>query len=487
MNIARVVHTVGSFLALLALPLLVPAAVAWGYGELREAFCFLEAGLAALVIGGILRALTRNADRTVYRREGLLIVVGCWLAAGFLGAVPYVLVGVAPTIPDALFESMSGFTTTGSTVLTELDTYGHGIMIWRSLTQWLGGMGIIVLFVAVLPALGVSGRLLYEFEVPGVEKDDLKPRIRETASLLWKIYLTLSAAHFLALLACGMNLFDTFIHTLSTIASGGFSPYADSIRHFHSVPLELVTTLFMFLAGVNFTLFYQAKRRGFGVFWRDLEFRCYLLGVLGVALTCFTVLAFSGAGSADGPGLGQTAVDSLFTTISIGTTTGYATADYDRWPEFLRFLLVVFMFVGGSSGSTAGGFKVFRILVLFRVIQHELRRFVRPKRVRTLLIDGQKVPDELVRNTLVFFVVAIMLTFFLALVVCALGHDMETSLASVMATLYNIGPGLGSVGPAQDFSALHPVAKVILSFAMLLGRLEVFTALAILQPSLYKD
>lgn len=489
MNNRRILLTLGNFTVFISLMLVVPAGVALAYGEHDTLAAFGVPVVLGLAMGLAGRLLGREAPPTVYRREGLLIVTGCWLIAAGLGAVPYLVSGMIPRVEEALFESMSGFTTTGSTILDNLDHRPRGLLFWRSMTHWLGGMGIVVLFVAVLPALRVGGKVLYQFEVPGVEQDPLKPRIRETAGVLWKLYLLLSILEALLLFLAGLDPFDAVTHTFGTVATGGFSTHDLSIGHYAatgSVPVpaavDLIVIAFMFLAGVNFALYFRASRQGPRVLLRDPEFRTYA-GILGGAGLLVTLVLLVTGSYGD---FGSAALKGFFQVVSVGTTTGYVTADFDGWPEMLRLFLVFLMFVGGCAGSTGGGMKVFRVMLVLRFIAHEVRRFVRPRRVQSLMIGGRQVPAEVVQNTLAFFALAIMVFLVSSLLMTALGLDLATGVTCVTATLWNIGPGLEAVGPSQDFTAVPPAGKAFLTALMLLGRLELFTALVILAPSFYR-
>lgn len=488
MNYGRVAHILGTFCVFISLMLVVPLLVAYFHGETDAYRAFGIPIVIGLVLGLFLRRVFKNASRNLYRREGLLIVTGCWLVAAILGAVPFAVSGMIPNLEDSFFESMSGFTTTGSTILRDIDAHrlsDRGLMFWRSMTHWLGGMGIVVLFVAVLPALGVGGRLLYQFEAPGVETDDLKPRIRETAVALWKIYLLMTVAEASLLMVAGLDLYDAVVHTFGTVATGGFSTYGNSIKDFDSAAVEIIITVFMFLAGVNFTLYFRARRDGLRHFLKDPEFKTYV-GILLVMIVITVVMLLSRGDYDHG---GRATLDAAFTVVAVGTTTGYGTADFETWPTALRIMLVMLMFVGGSAGSTAGGMKVFRIMLVVKYVGHEFRRFIRPHRVRTTLVGGHEVSDEVMRNVLAFFAVSILLFAGSTVALSVMDPDieMETATTSVVATLWNIGPGLGAVGPTDNFAGLPGPGKILLTFLMLFGRLEVFTAMVIFMPALYQD
>jgi len=491
MNYKRVIFTLGTFAIFISAMLVFPVMWALWYGEYQTIPAF-GVGIGVGVLGGFaIRRIFRDASRVLYRREGVVIVTGSWLIATFIGAIPFLVSGAIPEVEDAVFETMSGFTTTGSTILTHISDMPRGLLFWRSMTHWLGGMGIIVLFVAVLPALGVGARLLYQFEVPGVEQDELRPRIRETAGLLWKIYLIMTGVETLLLMAVGMDLFDALTHSFGTVATGGFSTHEASVGYFSTpeagiaVPalVDIIIIFFMFLAGVNFTLYWRATKQGFRVFLKDLEFRTYLTVLLLASLFVTVMLLLQGnEGSA-----GSAALNGTFQVVSIGTTTGYGTADFDRWPHVVRLFLVFLMFMGGCAGSTGGGMKVFRLMLILRFVGHEIRRFIRPHRVKSMMIGSHPLPDDVIRNTLGFFALAIVVWAIASLIMTAMGLDIVSAVTSVTACLWNIGPGLEAVGPTQNFAEIPVLGKWLLTLLMLLGRLELFTALVLLVPALYRD
>lgn len=486
MNYARILHIFGTFVMFVSVLLVVPLACSLVHGETDAIPAFLVPACLGWIAGFVLHRRFRSAPRALYRREGLLIVSTCWIGATLVGALPFVISGMIPNYVDACFETMSGLTTTGSTILSGIDELNEGfrgMLFWRAMTHWLGGMGIVLLFVAILPALGVGGRLLYQFEVPGVEQDDLKPRIRETAILLWKIYLALTVLEVLCLLGCGLSLYDSIVHTLATVATGGFSNYDASVKHFDSAAVDVVITVFMFLAGVNFTLYFRARRGDYRVFFTDPEFRAYLGLVLGATLLVGVVLLVDGTYD----GVGEAARYSAFQVLAVQTTTGFATADFDAWPNLLRMLFVCLMFIGGSAGSTAGGMKVLRFYLIVKYVGYELRRFIRPHRVSALTVGGHTVPQEVVRNTMAFFALVMLIFVGSSLVMSTMTEDLGTATSSVAATLWNIGPGLNAVGPTENFAHLPAHGKILLTVLMLFGRLEIFTAVAIFMPALYRD
>jgi trk system potassium uptake protein TrkH len=479
MNIALTLRTLGALLLFLAVALLVPLACALICGDGTSGAFLLSAAICAACGAGLYRGCRSKGDLTV--REGFAIVSFGWLAFALFGALPYVISGGIPSYVDAFFEAMSGFTTTGSTILTDIEALPPSLLFWRSFTQWLGGMGIIVLSLAILPMLGVGGMQLFRAEVPGPTADRLTPRIQDTAKLLWGVYALLSAIETGLLMAGGMNFFDALNHTFTTMATGGFSTRNASVAAYHSAYIDWVITLFMFLAGVNFTLHYLALRGRLGDYWRNEEFRFYLWLTLGatVLLTLFNLA---------GPyaGFGDSLRYSAFQVVSIMTTTGYATADYELWQVFCQYLLVACMFIGGCAGSTGGGMKVARVLLLFKHAHVQLYRLIHPRAVRLVKLGERPVDKEVMQSILGFFALYMGIFVMASLVMAALGMDLVSAGSAVITALGNVGPGLGTVGPVQHFAHVPVVGKLVLALCMLLGRLELFTVLVLFIPSFWR-
>ena len=376
---------------------------------------------------------------------------------------------------------MSGFTTTGSTILTDIEAMPASLLLWRSMTQWFGGMGIIVLSLAILPMLGVGGMQLFKAEVPGPTADRLKPRIQDTAKLLWGVYFLLTTIEVLLLMAGNMSLFDAVNHAFTTMATGGFSTRNASLAAFDSAYIDGVVTLFMFLAGVNFSLHYLGLRGRFVDYVRNEEFRFYLaLAVSGIAL----IMLFN-AGSAY-PSFWDNLRYTAFQLVSILTTTGFGTADYELWPVLCQYLLVIAMFVGGCAGSTGGGIKVARMLLLAKHAQVQLFRLIHPRAVRLVKLGERAVDKEVMQSILGFFALYMAVFVLASFIMAATGMDLVSAGGSVIATLSNIGPGLGSVGPIDNFAHVPAVGKVTLALCMLLGRLELFTVLVLVFPTFWR-
>ncbi len=465
--------------AAMLLPLLV--SVFAGGSDWRVLATVLAAGTGL----GALAAWAFRGAAEMQIREGFVIVTLGWLAATFVGCLPFYLSGAIPTFTDAFFESMSGFTTTGATILTDIEALPRGLALWRCQIQWLGGMGIVVLSLAILPILGVGGMQLFQAEAPGPSPDRLTPRIKETAQLLWGVYCIISVAEILALLACGMDLYDALCHTFTTMATGGFSPRADSVGAFDSARIDGVITFFMFAAGVNFSLHFLAVRgrftRGIRCYWRDAEFRTYLAVTLGA--TAVVMLS-------NWRHVGYEFLENLrfssFQVVSILTTTGFGTADYEQWSYLAHFVLLTLMFIGGCAGSTGGGMKNVRLLLLSKHAWQELRKLLHPRAVYVVRFNRQPVGPDILTNILGFFLLLMMVTVASTMVMTALGLDLVTAFGSVAATLNNVGPGLGLVGPTDNFGHIPALGKWVLVLCMLLGRLELYTVLVLLTPELWR-
>lgn len=478
MRILVVVHTTGAFLRFFSLTLLVPFAIALLYGERRDALAFAGSAVASAVVGYVMTRARRQRTDDLRRVEGLAIVAGSWMLLSWSAALPYIAAGLGPI--DAMFESMSGLTTTGATVFRDFGDYGHGIFFWRSMTQWFGGMGVIALFVAVLPRLGIGGRQLFFAEAPGPTDEKLTPQIRKTAAALWTVYAGLTLAEFVALIATGMPAFDSACHAMTTLAAGGFSPHPLSIGGYENPAAEWVIITFMFLAGANFALHYRTLRGEVSVFPRDEEFRAYA-GIFVLSAVLLVVFLRT-----DVPDLGDAIRSAAFQAISILTTTGYASADFQLWNEQSKMVLLVLMFIGGCAGSAAGGPKVVRQVLIARYTLLELRRTLHPRGVLPVKLGGRVVPDEIMRAVLVFFLFYLLVFACCTVIVSALGADLITAITASIACLGNIGPGLNAVGPMANFADLHDVSKVTLTAAMWIGRLEVVTVLALLRPEVWR-
>jgi len=476
-SLRAVAKVLGFLLLVTAACLLVPALVAALYGEPEWRQFLISAAIGAGV-GGLALGLLRDAPG-LRVREGFAVVALGWFVVGLLGAMPFWLSGQIPSFTDAVFESISGFSTTGASILTDIESRSHGILFWRAMTHWLGGMGIVLLALAILPLLGVGGMQLYRAEVPGPVAERLTPRIRETAKLLWGVYVLLTVLEVGALLLAGMGFFDAVCHSFATMATGGFSNHNASVGGYASPAVEWIIIAFMFLAGVNFSLHYMAltgRWRGYG---RDEEFRFYVVIVLlSTALITAVLLGVRAY-----PDAGTTVRHALFQVVAITTTTGFGTADYLLWPPFTHALLLVLMAVGGCAGSTGGGIKVMRVLILLKHAKLELRKMLHPRGVFTVWFNNRPLSPGLQTNVLGFFLLFVMVYIAGVLILTLGGRDLLTSVGATAASLGNIGPGLGLVGPAGNYSFLLGWEKWLLLMLMIIGRLELFTVLVLFLPS----
>lgn len=474
-----VARLLGKLLGVYALFMVIPllCAIIW-----REPVysSFLGSVVATGALGALLYYFGEHPGR-IGIREGFLIVAGAWVLSSLLGALPYWLSGWVPSYLDALFETVSGLTTTGASIIPDVEILPRSLLLWRSLTHWLGGMGIIVLFLVFLTNVGADAVNLFRAESPGPTVDRVLPRIRTMALTLWRMYVGFTAVQIVLLFIAGMDLFDAVNHAFATMATGGFSTKNSSIKYYDSLPIELIITFFMFLAGGNFGLYYLAWRKGLGRLAQDSEFRLYLTIVTAATLGIAAILYFN-AGIHPGSGLR----DALFTVVSIMTTTGFATADFDQWPPVVKMLLLILMFIGGCAGSTAGGIKVVRLIILLKDAVGSLLRAVHPKVVRALKIDKKPVEAEVLHMVLQFFFLYMLIYFASAALVAATGLDPFEAMGAVAATLGNVGPGFGVVGPTTTYADVHPFAKAVLTANMLIGRLELFTLLVLLHPEFWQ-
>ena len=482
MNKQIIFFILGRLLIIEGAFLLISAIVAFFYGE-QSYISFLQVAFLSSFIGGTSWFLTRNVSRSLGKKEGYIVVSFVWIIFSFFGALPFVLSGAIPNFADAYFETMSGFTTTGSSILdaNQIDTLGFGLHFWRSITQWIGGMGIIVMALAIFPLLGIGGMQLFGAEVPGPTKDKLHPRIKQTAKSLWGIYILFTLAEAIMLYFGGMTAFDAICHSFTTMATGGYSTKGASIAYYDSSYIHYVIIFFMFLAGVNFTLSYYALKLKISKVFQNEEFKFYLTFVFGFSFIVALFLIFY-----QHEGIAISIRDSLFQVISIVTTTGFATVDYTTWAGFIIVIIFILMFIGGSAGSTAGGIKVVRILIVLKNIYFELRRTIHPHAIIPVRYNKLPVNQHVVNNILAFITIYMMTFIVSTIFISSFGYNLDTSMGAVAATLGNIGPGIGAVGPSSNFGAFPDIAKWFFSFIMLLGRLELFTILVLFSKSFWK-
>lgn len=472
----------------------VSAMVSWGYAD-GATQGILLAGLVTLAIGGLLMVTTRRHNKELKKREGYLIVTFGWLFMSLTGALPYVFSGAIPSFTNAFFETISGYTTTGATILQDIEVMPEGILIWRSITHWIGGMGIIVLAIAILPLLGIGGMQLFAAEAPGPGGDKLHPRITDTAKRLWLIYVGYTVAETILLSVAGMSVFDAINHSLSTLSTGGFSTKNASIAHWNNTPLiQYIIMLFMFLAGTNFVLSYFAFKRRFSRIFQDEEFKLYLSFIVGLTLIAAVIIYFqvdwTASTVAHPQVLGEAEASgrhALFQVLAIVTTTGFVSADFTAWTPFLTIFFFGLMFLGGSAGSTAGGIKIVRHLIMIKNGIIEFKRTLHPNAILPVRYNKKAVQQPIVFNILAFFILY-MLSFIVGTLVFSwLGLDFKTSLGAAASSLGNVGPAIGNLGPVDNYAALPLLAKWWASFLMLIGRLELFTVLILFTPYFWKN
>lgn len=437
--------------------------------------------MAITSLSGLLLWKFFSPKEPIGHKEGFAIATLGWILAAGFGALPFLFAGTFPSFIDAYFESMSGFTTTGATVLTSIEGNPYAILFWRNFIQWLGGMGIIVLVVAILPALGAGGMQLFKSEVPGPEPDRLKPRIKETAKLLWAVYILFSVLQVAFLYFTGMTLFDALTHMFGTMPTGGFTPRNLSIGAYDNPIFENIIIVFMFIAGANFVLHYKVLHGNPKSLFKDSEFLFYsgviLFSILAIAIelrfyiynSIFTALRYAS-----------------FQVVSIATTTGFVTTDYDTWPAFSKSVLLILMFIGGSAGSTGGAIKNIRILLLLKQAYREFRKLIHPQAVTPIRLGDKVVSENVMRNITGFFFLYIFIFVISSLIMAILGLDAFSAMASVAATLGNVGPGLVLVGPTQTYAFIPPLGKIVLILCMLLGRLEIYTVLILVVPEFWR-
>lgn len=484
MQLTVIQRILGLLLMVFSLSMLPPAAVGLIYGEPQASIMAFIDGFALVLGAGLLLWLpVRRVRKELRLRDGFVVVVMFWTVLGLVGALPLYL-SPSPNISltDAVFESISGLTTTGATVIVGLDTLPKAVLFYRQQLQWMGGMGIIVLAVAILPMLGVGGMQLYRAETPGPIKDNkLTPRITETAKALWYIYLGLTAACALGYWAAGMDAFDAIAHSFSTVAIGGFSTHDASMGHFASPLIEAVAVVFMLLAGANFALHFMAWRgMSLQPYRQDAEFRTYLLMLAVVAAITVTYLSLT----AHVGGLAAAIHHGIFQTVSIGTTTGFTTSEYHNWPGFLPVMLLFLSFIGGCAGSTGGGIKVIRFLLLYKQGVREIQRLVHPNAQIAVKVGRKALPERVIEAVWGFFAAYVAVFALFTLTLMASGLDQVTAFSAVAATLNNLGPGLGAVG--ENYAGLGTFAKWVLCLSMVLGRLEIFTLLILFTPAFWR-
>ena len=482
MNKRAVFHLVAYMTLFIGLSITACAAVSLWCGDSREVQkAFMLAGGITLAVSMLTGILTRG-DINLGRRDGFGVVTIGWISAALFGALPYIFSGVIPHPVSALFETVSGFTTTGSSVLGTLENLPRGILFWRALTHWLGGMGVLVLCVAILPFLGVGGMQIYRAEMPGPFKDRLTPQITTTAKLLWAVYLVLTLAEVLLLTFIGkMCWFDSICHTFATVATGGFSTHTASVAYYDSAAVDVIVMIFMFLSGINFSLHHYALTGRPDRYFKDPECRAYFLFLAGCGVFMTFNIWSSGYGT-----FTRCLRDAFFTGTSMLTTTGFCTADFDRWPDASRLLLMLMMFAGACSGSTAGGMKIVRVMVVFKKVIRETKLFMRPSAAIQIKIGKKPIDQDLVQHISAFVMIFILVFGLCSFLMTFYTPNLETATSAVIASLGNVGPGLNAVGATQNYAAIPATGQGILIVCMLLGRLELYTILILFIPGFWK-
>ncbi|MCW5520119.1 TrkH family potassium uptake protein [Aureitalea sp. L0-47] len=494
LNYKIIFHLMGLLLLVNGGFILLSSIVSFAYND-GVGMQMIFAGVTVLAAGLALMLFTWKHSKEIQKREGYLIVTFGWIIMSLAGTLPYIFTGAIPSFTNAFFETMSGYTTTGATILTDIESVPKGVLFWRSVTHWIGGMGIIVLAIAILPLLGIGGMQLFAAEAPGPGGDKLHPRITDTAKRLWIIYVGYTAAETLLLKLAGMDFFDAINHSLSTLSTGGFSTKNVSVAFWNDQPLiQYIIMIFMFLAGTNFILSYFAFKTKFSKVFRDEEFRLYGYFIIGLTLVASVVIYFQADPSASSVyhplvwGELESAIrHGLFQVLAVVTTTGFVTADFTAWTPFLTIFFFGLMFLGGSSGSTSGGVKIVRHLIMIKNGIIEFRRTLHPNAILPVRYNNKAVVQPIVFNILAFFILYLLSFIVGVLVFSWLGLDFKTALGGAASTLGNVGPALGDLGPTNTYAGLPSAAKWWSTFLMLIGRLELFTVLILLTPFFWRN
>ena len=479
MNYKMTAYVLGKMLGVEALVLCIPAAVSLIYGEASDMAAF---GITSVVlcIFFLLFGRKKPENGRIYGKDGLVIVAAAWILWSVFGALPFYLSREIPSYVDALFETVSGFTTTGSTILTDIEALSYGMNFWRCLTHWIGGMGVLVFVMVVTSLDDKSSMHLMRAEVPGPEADKLVPKARETAKLLYAMYLALTVAEIIFLLAGGMNLYDSIIHSFSTAGTGGFANHNSSVAYYDSAYIDGVITVFMILFGINFNMYFLLLIKDVKSVWKNEEVKAYL-GIIVAAtlvITCNVLSIYKEPLKAFRY--------SIFQVASIITTTGFATADFNLWPELSKCILLLIMVIGACAGSTGGGVKVSRFLILWKSILKQVKGMLHPKLVNVVKVNGKKISNETLQGVYAYFSAYVFVFGISVLLVALDNFDFATTISGVLTTLSNVGPGISRVGPIENFQSFSVLSKIVFSMDMLIGRLEIFPFLMICSPSFWR-
>lgn len=479
MNFRLVLSIVGILLLFLGIALLLPLPLSLYYGEADYSAFLISAGICG--VGGTIGYLLRGKKQDLRPKEGFAVVTLGWIALSAVGALPYYISGAIPSYTDAFFETISGFTTTGASILTDIESLSYGMLFWRNLTNWIGGMGIIVLTIAIMPFLGIGGMNLFKAESPGPTAERLKPRITQTAKLLWLVYLGFTVLIVILLMFGGMSLYDSICHSFSTIATAGHSPKNASIGHYASYYIDYIIIIFMAVAGINFSLHYKLITGDFSSVFKNRELRFFFTIIAIAVIIIISDQLFNTS---------KTFFDildhTLFQVLAIITTTGLGNNDYELWPLLSQKVIFVLMFIGGSAGSTAGGIKVIRLLILIKFAKQELTKLLHPNALVQVRIGKQVIEKNVISGVLGFFVFFCLIAIFSTIVLSAMGIDFLTSFSAVITIINNVGPGFGDVGPTDNYAFVPDAGKWLLSLLMLVGRLEIFTVLILFTSSYWK-
>lgn len=475
MNRRMVLYMVGNVTKLEALLMLPGFITALVYRE-ACAIDFLVAIGVSLAVGFFLTFVFKPSSKVFFAKEGFVIVALCWLVMSAIGALPFYLSGEIPSYIDAFFETSSGFTTTGASILTDVESMSKGLLFWRSFTHWIGGMGVLVFIMAVINNLSDRSIHILRAESPGPVVGKLVPKMKQTTRILYIIYIALTLLNIVFLLIGGMPLFESIVHAVGTAGTGGFGVKADSFASY-SPYLQWVTTIFMFIFGVNFNIYYLLLLRKFKSVLKSTELKCYLCVIASaVVLICINIAPMFDS-------VGEALRHTSFQIATVMSTTGYATTDFNLWPSFSKSILFLLMFMGGCAGSTAGGFKCARVIILVKKVRREIKKLLHPRSVTSMRFEGNSMDNQVVSSTSAYLVVYIMILCVCFLVISLDGFDFETNLTAAVSCVNNIGPAFGAAGPASSYAAFSPLSKVVLSLAMLFGRLEIYPMLIALSPS----
>lgn len=479
MNYKVVLKILGNVIEYVLALLLIPMAIAIYYGE-GDAKSFLYTIIIGLPIALVLSSV-KVKKQEIYAKEGFVIVGLAWIVISIIGALPFVISGAIPSFIDAFFETVSGFTTTGATLLTEIEGLPKGILFWRSFTHWIGGMGFLIFMLALIPSMGKNSIHLLKAESPGPAPGKIVPKIKDTAKILYLIYLALTLIELVLLKIAGMDWYDATIHAMGTAGTGGFSDMNANIAAFHSPAIDWIITIFMTIFGINFALYFQLLKGNIKGFFKNEELKYYLLIILvAVILITFNILGLNNGDVA------LSIRQAAFQVTSIVTSTGYATVDYNFWPTLSQSILVMLMLVGAMAGSTGGGIKTVRVVIMLKAIKREINKIIHPKRINSVKIDGRAVDEELIHGVFLFIGAYAIISLIAIFIISFDNFDFTTTITSVITTMSNIGPGLGMVGPAGNFSAFSPFSKLVFSFCMLAGRLEIYPMIILFSPSIWR-